>query len=144
MLYTSILLTDKRRPGRRGAQLQRLESSLDPHTLPVAELRAQFLAAKGQGQEAASILEQACADRLNALQDLPVGEKMIGLLVGLKQYDAAERVARKVGKLGLRGKCVLAEFLALHGPGGRPARKRHRFWKRSSRTAVPPRPAPRP
>ncbi|MDR3638954.1 MAG: tetratricopeptide repeat protein [Isosphaeraceae bacterium] len=116
-LYAGILLTagDLDEAERQLARLLEAE----PNSLPVAEIRARLLVARGQGQEAASVLEQACADRLNALQDIPVGEKMIGLLVRLKQLEAAERVARKVGKLGLRGQCVLAEYLALHGPDGR-------------------------
>lgn len=113
-LYAGILLTigDLDEAERQLAKLLEVE----PNSLPVAEIRARLLLARGQGQEAASVLEQACADRLNALQDIPIGEKMIGLLVRLKQLEAAERVARRVGRLGLRGQCVLAEYLALNGP----------------------------
>jgi tetratricopeptide (TPR) repeat protein len=112
-LYAGILLTngDLDEAERQLARLLEVE----PNSLPVAEIRARLLVARGQGQEAASVLEQACAGRLNALQDIPIGEKMVALLVRLKQLDAAERVARKVGKLGLRGQCVLAEYLAMNG-----------------------------
>lgn len=118
-LYAGILLAsgDLDEAERQLARLLEIE----PNSLPVAEIRARLLVARGQGQEAASVLEQACADRLNALQDIPVGEKMIGLLVRLKQREAAERVARKVSKLGLRGQCVLAEYLALNGTAPRGA-----------------------
>jgi tetratricopeptide (TPR) repeat protein len=104
---------------RRGAleeaqrQLERLVA-VDPGSLPVAELRARILAARGRGSEAAVGLEGAFADRINTPEGLAIGAKMIRLLLDLNQPHAAERVARQLAGLGPRGNCVLAEFLATH------------------------------
>ncbi len=119
LLYTKILL-DGNALDDAEKQLARL-IELDPHSLPVAEMRARILIAKNQKQEAASVLEQTSVERLKTLQDLPTGQKMIALLVSLKAFDSAERVARLVGKLGIQGECTMAEYLAMHGPAGHDA-----------------------
>ena len=52
------------------------------------------------------------------MRDVAAGEKTIRLLLELNQPEAATRMARKVGTLGTRGKCVLADFLAQRGDPG--------------------------
>jgi tetratricopeptide (TPR) repeat protein len=115
LLYAGILVDAKDLDGAE-TQLARLVK-IDPDGLPVAEVKARILAARGKGAEGAAILEKAFADRIGAPDALEVGAKMVPLLTTLGQPEAAERVARKLEGLGPRGRCVLAEFLAGHGKG---------------------------
>jgi tetratricopeptide (TPR) repeat protein len=112
LLYAGLLVTEKSLDEAE-RQLARL-AALDPDGLPVVELRARIAAAKGRGAEAAEVLERAFA-RVNAPEALAVGEPMVGLLLELKQPDAAERVSHKLAAFGPRGRCVLAELLAGRG-----------------------------
>ena len=95
-------------------QLGRL-AAVDPDSLPVAELRARILTARGKAAEAVAGLESVFADRINTPEGLAIGARMIRLLLELNQPQAAERVARQLSGLGPRGTCLLAEFLAAHG-----------------------------
>jgi tetratricopeptide (TPR) repeat protein len=95
-------------------QLARL-TAIDPDSLPIAELRARILTARGKGGEAAAALENAFASRINTPEDLDAGGKMVRLLLELNQPQAAERLARRLAGLGPRGTCMLAELLATHG-----------------------------
>jgi tetratricopeptide (TPR) repeat protein len=113
LLYASILLGARDLDGAE-RQLDRLVA-IDPDGLPVAEMRARILTARGRGEEGAAVLEKAFASRVNTPEGLEVGEKMFLLLTELKQPDAAERVARQLGALGPRGACILAEYLAGRG-----------------------------
>ena len=113
LLYAGTLLASKEYD-KAGQQLDRL-AKVDPDSLPVAELRARILAAKGQSAQAAAGLESAFAARINAADGRAVGEKMVHLLLELNQPEAAERIARQVGRLGPKGECLLAEFLATRG-----------------------------
>jgi tetratricopeptide (TPR) repeat protein len=94
-------------------QLARL-TGIDPDSLPLAELRARILAARGKGAEAAASLEHAFS-RIKTTADLDAGGTMVRLLLELNQPQAAERRARQLAGLGPRGTCMLAEFLATHG-----------------------------
>ena len=113
LLYAGILLRTRDLDGAE-RQLGRLVA-IDPDGLPVAEMRARILTARGRGEEGAAALEKAFASRVNTSEGLEVGEKMVLLLTELKQPDAAERVARQLGALGPRGACILAEYLAGRG-----------------------------
>ncbi len=94
-------------------QLARI-AAVDPDSLPIAELRARILTARGKPAEAVAGLESAFADRINTPEGLAIGGRMIHLLLDLNQPRAAERIARQLAGLGPRGTCLLAEFLAAH------------------------------
>ena len=113
LIYASYLLANKDLD-KAEAQLKRLASA-DPDSLSVAELRARILAAKGESAKAAEGLEQTFARWADTADGLTIGQKMVALLTELNQLDAAERVARRVRKLGPRGDRFLAEFLGKHG-----------------------------
>jgi tetratricopeptide (TPR) repeat protein len=113
LLHTSILvkagvLDDAER------QLARL-TTIDPNSLPVAELRARILTARGKGAEAVACIKAAFEYNINTDNMLESSGKMIHLLVELNQPQAAERLARRLAASGPRGACMLAEFLATHG-----------------------------
>lgn len=99
------------------SQLKRLEAA-KADGLPVAELRAKILAARGKPAEAAVVLEKA----FDALAKSPnageAGRLIVGLLNSppIGQPEAAERVARRVAGLGARGRCLLAETIADRKP----------------------------
>jgi tetratricopeptide (TPR) repeat protein len=113
LLYVSTLL-DKSTLDEADKQMARLKG-VDANTPVVAELRARILAARGKGSEAAEILETSYASQAKTPDALRVGEKMVGLLLQINQPEAAERVAREVGKLGPRGLCVYGLFLVGRG-----------------------------
>ena len=92
-------------------ELDRL-ASLDPDGLPVAELRARVLAARGEGKQAAEGLERAFEDRADAASGTAVAEKMVRLLLSLNQPEAAERVARRCAATSPKGACIVAELIA--------------------------------
>ena len=110
VLYTRILIALKAYDDA-DTQLKLLEAAA-PDSLPVVELRARLLTAQGKGKEGADALVRAMDGRLKTIRDIPNGERMIRLLLDLGQPEGAGEVARMVGKLGTRGKCLLAEFLA--------------------------------
>lgn len=115
LFYAGVLLAQKDVPAAED-QLNRL-LVLDPEGLPVAELKARILAAKGKPEEGAKVLEKAFDNRFSSPEGLMIGEKMVSLLASppLSQNEAAERVARKLAEISPRGRCVLAEFLGAHG-----------------------------
>ena len=86
---------------------------IDPDGLPLAELRARLLVAKGQGAQAAELLEKAFSNRSDGPETLFIGEKMVRLLSSLGQMDSAERVARRLGTIGPRAACILGELLSV-------------------------------
>jgi tetratricopeptide (TPR) repeat protein len=116
LLYAGLLLDAKDLKGAE-AQLDRLVA-LDPNSLPVAEIKARLLAARGQGAEGAATLEKAFGDRAKAPEALAVAEKMTPLLLELGQPEAAGRVAHKAASVGPRGRCVLADYLDRVGKPG--------------------------
>jgi tetratricopeptide (TPR) repeat protein len=95
-------------------QLARL-TAIGPDNLPVAELRARILSARGRGAEAAADLENAFTGHITVPENLDAWAKMVHLLLELDQPHAAERLARRLGGIGPRGSCLLAEFLAAQG-----------------------------
>ena len=90
-------------------------AAIDPEGLPLAELRGRMLVAKGQGQQAAELLEKAFSTHSEGPETLFIGEKMVRVLSSLDQMDSAERVARRLGTLGARGACILGELLSVRG-----------------------------
>jgi tetratricopeptide (TPR) repeat protein len=93
------------------AQLDRLAAQ-DPDGLPVADLRSKILVAKGKPREAAEALEHAFDLRASTPEAFVIGEKMVRLLSGMNQPEAAERVARKLAEHGgPKADCLLAETL---------------------------------
>lgn len=112
MFHAAMLLASKDNKGAE-VELERL-SKLDPDSLPVAELKARLLAARGKAGEGVVVLEKAFADRAASLEGIAVGRLMLSLLTTppLKDFDAAERVGRKLAANSARGRCMLAEILA--------------------------------
>lgn len=115
LFYAGVLLAANDLDGAE-AQLKRL-AAIEPDGLPVAELKAKILAARGKADEGAAVLEKAFADRAKAPDAPAVGASIVSLLSTppLKNLEAAERVARAVAALGPAGRCVLAEVLAARG-----------------------------
>ncbi len=113
LFYAALLLSQKDTAGAE-EQLARLIKR-EPNGLAVAELKARVLAAQGKGSEAAEILERAYDDRIATPEGLSIGEKLIQILLGLNQPEAAERVARRIAALAPKGRCLLAELLAGQG-----------------------------
>ena len=115
MFNAAVLLASHQIEAAEG-ELQRL-TSVDPDSLPVAELKARILAVRGKTAEGVAILEKAFGDRASSPDGIVVGRLMVGLLSNppLKDLDAAERVARKLGAINPRGRCLLAEILAGRG-----------------------------
>ena len=87
-------------------------AAIAPDTMPLNELKARALSARGKGEEGARLLVTAWEDRASSPDAVTSGKMMVSLLTTLHQPEAAARVARKLGELGPRGRCVLAEFLA--------------------------------
>src|SRR5262249_29169283 len=112
-LYTTLLIGEKVFDEAE-KQLGRL-TARDPDDFRVAELRAKLLAAQGKISEAATTLEKAFSDRAGKRDALSIGERVIRLLGGWGRLDAAERVARQVGKLGPGGALILAQYLVTQG-----------------------------
>ena len=123
-------------------QLKRLEAAA-PDSLPVVELRARLLTAQGKGKEGADALVHSMEGRLKTIRDIPNGERMIRLLLDLGQPEGAGQVARMVGKLGTRGKCLLAEFLASRPKSAEAARCFKPPPRRATRAVRPNRPCAR-
>lgn len=115
LFYASVLLASNDVAGAEG-QLERL-AALEPDGLPVAELRARVLAARGKPAEGAAALEKAFNDRAHTPDALNVGRLTIAVLNNppLNQADAAERVARRLAELGPQGRLTLADVLAGRG-----------------------------
>jgi tetratricopeptide (TPR) repeat protein len=110
LFYAGILLALKDLPGAQ-TQLDRL-TSLDPTGLPVADLKAKILIAQGKPTEAADVLERAFNDHAKTPEALFIGEKTIRMLFGIKQYEAASRIAQTLADTGgPLGQCLLAESI---------------------------------
>lgn len=90
-------------------------AAIAPDTMPLIELRARALVARGKGEDGARLLVKAWEDRASAPDAVNTGKMMVNLLSTLHQPEAAARVARGLGELGPRGRCVRAEFLAGRG-----------------------------
>lgn len=95
-------------------QIERLAKSA-PDSLPVAELRSRLLTVRGKVAEAAHPLESAFEAIPQGPGLLEAGSKVVRALIGVKQLEAAERVARKLAESSTRGRCLLAELLANQG-----------------------------
>ena len=95
-------------------QVARLEATGldDPSTL---ELKARLLKARGKPGEAVALLEGAFDAAGSSPGSLDFGRGVARLLAALDEPDAAERVARKVARLGPSGQVVLGEWLASKG-----------------------------
>jgi tetratricopeptide (TPR) repeat protein len=91
-------------------QVARLEAMGldDPSTL---ELKARLLKARGNPGEAVALLEAAFDAAGPSPGSLDFGQGLVRLLVAMAEPEAAERVARKVARLGPSGQVVLAEWL---------------------------------
>jgi tetratricopeptide (TPR) repeat protein len=96
---------------RRVARLETLGPD-DPSTL---ELKARLLKARGKPAEAVALLEKAFDAAGASPGSLEFGRGVARLLAALDEPEAAERVARKVARLGPPGQVVLAEWLASRG-----------------------------
>jgi tetratricopeptide (TPR) repeat protein len=113
LFYAGVLLALKDVDAAE-AELSRLAAA-DADGLRTTELKARLLDARGQGGEAAKLLERAFDGRSTGPDGLEIGERMVRLLLSLHQAEAAARVARKLAPLGPKGKCLLAEQLAALG-----------------------------
>jgi cellulose synthase operon protein C len=84
----------------------------DPATL---ELKARLLKAQGKPAEAVARLEKAFDATGSSPGSLEFGRGVVRLLTALDEPEAAERVARKVARLGPLGQVTLAEWLGSKG-----------------------------
>jgi tetratricopeptide (TPR) repeat protein len=110
-LYAQLLLLDKQ-PDEAAKQVDRLAQLEPPDGLRVIELRSRVLQAQGKGAEATTLLETAFSN----VEKLPDGEtasrKIVELLTGLDQLDAAERVSRRMAEIWPKSSWTLAQVLA--------------------------------
>jgi tetratricopeptide (TPR) repeat protein len=97
-----------------GKHLARLEAA-GPDDSATLELRARVLKAQGKAAEAVATLEKAFEKAERAAGALDFGRALIRLLTNLDEPDAAERMARRVARLGPSGTIVLAEYLGSRG-----------------------------
>ncbi len=79
------------------------------------ELRARVLKAQGKPKEAVAVLEKAFdfAERTSGALDF--GRALIRLMTSLDEPEAAERIARRIARLGPSGSIALAEYLGSRG-----------------------------
>jgi tetratricopeptide (TPR) repeat protein len=96
---------------RRVARLEALGLD-DPATL---ELKARLLKAQGKPGEAVALLEKAFDTASASPSSLEFGRGLVRLLTALNEPEAAERMARKVARLGPLGQVMLAEWLGSRG-----------------------------
>ncbi len=84
---------------------------------PTLELRARILKAQGKPKEAITLLEKAfdATERATGAAPTSCGRSLIRLMTALDEPEAAERMARRVAKLGPSGSIALAEFLGSRG-----------------------------
>jgi tetratricopeptide (TPR) repeat protein len=82
---------------------------------PTLELRARVFKAQGKPKEAVALLEKAFEATERLAGALDFGRSLIRLMVSLGEPEAAERLARKVAKLGPSGSILLAEYLGSRG-----------------------------
>jgi predicted Zn-dependent protease len=86
------------------------------------ELRARLLKARGKPAEAVAVLEQAFDAAGMSPGSVELGRGIARLLAGLGEFDAADRVARKVARLGPLGQVVLGEWLGSRATAREPTR----------------------
>jgi len=96
---------------RRIARLEAIGLD-DPATL---ELKARLLKAQGKPAEAVDRLEKAFDAAGSSPGSVDFGRGVVRLLNALDEPEAAERLARKVARLGPLGQVTLAEFLGSKG-----------------------------
>jgi len=114
VLFHAALLLEAKDLDAAEVQIDRLARTASD-TLPVAELRARLLTARGNVSEAAAPLESALAAMPPGPAAAEAGVKVLRALLGVKQYEAAERVARKLAEESPKGRCMLAELIAGQG-----------------------------
>ena len=95
-------------------RIDRLEA-MAPAEPSTVELRARLLKARGQPAEAVAVLERAFDDAGMSPGSVEFGRGIARLLAGLGEPEAADRVARKVARLGPAGQVVLGEWLGSRG-----------------------------
>jgi tetratricopeptide (TPR) repeat protein len=112
--YHASLLIARNDLAAAESQISRL-AAIDPDGLPVSELKARLLAARGKPDEGAKVLEKAFLDRVATPDAFVIGEKVISVLTTLKQLDAADRVATRLAEIDPRGKSARATVLTERG-----------------------------
>ena len=95
-------------------RVERLEA-LAPGDPSTVELRARLLKARGNPAEAVAVLERAFDAAGMSPGSVEFGRGIARLLAGMGEPEAADRVARKVARLGPLGQVVLGEWLASRG-----------------------------
>jgi tetratricopeptide (TPR) repeat protein len=96
---------------RRVARLEAVAPG-EPATI---ELQARLLKARGKPAEAVALLERGFDAAGMSPGSVELGRGIARLLAGMGEPDAADRVARKVARLGPLGQVVLGEWLASRG-----------------------------
>lgn len=114
-LYAELLIRAQQ-PVEAAQQVERLEKA-ESDSLRVLSLKAMLLRSQKKGEEAASLLEAryASLEKDNAPDAETMGRKILELLVGLGQLDAAERVGLRLGQHRPTSACAVARILAQRG-----------------------------
>jgi tetratricopeptide (TPR) repeat protein len=95
-------------------ELDRLET-LEPSSLRVLELRTRILEGENKGGEAAALLEKTFSGIEKSLNGDMAGRKILDLLIGINQLDAAERVGRRMSENWPKTAWMLSYVLARRG-----------------------------
>jgi cellulose synthase operon protein C len=111
--YAELLLKDKQ-PVEAGKQVDHL-AQLEPDSLRVLDLRSRILVAQDRTADAASLLENTFANVEKLPEGDVAGRKIVELLIGLNQVDAAEKVGRRLADLWPKSSWTLSLVLARQG-----------------------------
>jgi tetratricopeptide (TPR) repeat protein len=111
--YAELLLRDKQ-PIEAGKQVDHL-AQLEPDSLRVLDLKSRILVAQDRTADAAALLENTFTNVEKQPSGDVVGRKIVELLMGLNQVDAAERVGRRLADLWPKSSWALSQVLARQG-----------------------------
>lgn len=114
-LYAELLIRAQKLD-EAAAQVERL-AKIEADSLRVLGLKALLLQAQKKNDEAAALLEAryASLEKDNAPDEETMGRKILELLVGLGQFDAAERVGLRLAQRRPTSGAVVARILAQRG-----------------------------